>query len=219
MKETIIEAFYFRHACKEFDPNKKIPEETFDIILETARLSPSSFGFEPWRLLVVQDPELREQLRTHTWGGQKQIPTSSHMMVLMARREHDLRYDAAHLTDFMHRVKQLEGEALEKRRALYEGFQRNDFNLLDDEGAIFEWACRQTYIMLGNMMTAAALLGIDTCPIEGFHRRSLERVLTEAFGVNPRQWGISCMLTFGYRVTPPPEKTRQPLNELVTWFE
>ncbi len=219
MKETIIDAFHFRHACKEFDPNKKIPEETFDIVLETARLSPSSFGFEPWRLLVVQDPDLRERLRTHTWGGQKQIPTSSHMMVLMARKERDMRYDADHLTDFMRRVKQLEGEALSKRRALYEGFQRDDFNLLDDEGAIFEWACRQTYIMLGNMMTAAALLGIDTCPIEGFHRHSLDRVMEESFGMNPNQWGISCMLAFGYRVNAPPKKTRQPLNELVTWFE
>lgn len=67
--EDIISAFNFRHACKEFDPEKKISEQDFSFIMETARLSPSSFGIEPWEFLIVQDPEIREKLKTYTWGG------------------------------------------------------------------------------------------------------------------------------------------------------
>lgn len=70
-KKTVLDAFMFRHACKEFDPDAKIPEEDFLFILEAARLSPSSFGFEPWKFQVVQDMTLRGKLLPHTWGGRK----------------------------------------------------------------------------------------------------------------------------------------------------
>jgi nitroreductase len=75
-KQEIIEAYWFRHACKEFDSAQKISAEDFDFILETGRLSPSSFGLEPWKFLVVQNLELREKLREHAWGGQKTITVS-----------------------------------------------------------------------------------------------------------------------------------------------
>ncbi|MEC2164969.1 nitroreductase family protein, partial [Bacillus velezensis] len=77
-KQQIIEAYQFRHATKEFDPEKKISESDFEFILETGRLSPSSLGLEPWKFVVVQNPELREKLREFTWGAQKQLPTASH---------------------------------------------------------------------------------------------------------------------------------------------
>lgn len=67
-KEKIMEAFHFRHACKAFDPMQKISEEDFKFILETGRLSPSSFGYEPWKFVVVQNKEVREKLRPYSWG-------------------------------------------------------------------------------------------------------------------------------------------------------
>lgn len=73
-KQIILDAFMFRHACKEFDPDVKISEEDFLFILETARLSPSSFGFEPWQFLVVQDMKFRTKLLPHTWGGRPRFP-------------------------------------------------------------------------------------------------------------------------------------------------
>ena len=73
VKESIIEAFNYRHACKEFNPEKKISDQDFNFILETGRLSPSSFGFEPWKFLVVQNQNLREKIKEHAWGGKKQI--------------------------------------------------------------------------------------------------------------------------------------------------
>ncbi|WP_176519285.1 nitroreductase family protein, partial [Bacillus toyonensis] len=68
-KEKIMEAFHFRHACKAFDPMQKISEEDFNFILETGRLSPSSFGYEPWKFVIVQNKEVREKLQPYSWGA------------------------------------------------------------------------------------------------------------------------------------------------------
>jgi nitroreductase len=84
-KEQILEAYRYRHACKEFDPNRLIDDADFEFILETGRLSPSSFGFEPWKFLVVQNMQLREKLRVVSWGAQKQLPTASHYLVVLVR--------------------------------------------------------------------------------------------------------------------------------------
>ncbi|WP_240754624.1 nitroreductase family protein [Parasulfuritortus cantonensis] len=73
-KQTVLDICHFRHACKEFDPARKIPAEDFDLILETGRLSPSSFGYEPWQFLVIQDPALRDKLLPVTWGPGSSCP-------------------------------------------------------------------------------------------------------------------------------------------------
>ena len=82
--EQFLEAMRFRHACKEFDSSRRIPETEFEAILEAGRLSPSSFGFEPWKFLVVQSMSLREKMRDVCWGGQGQLPTASHVVVLLS---------------------------------------------------------------------------------------------------------------------------------------
>ncbi|MBN4863246.1 NAD(P)H-dependent oxidoreductase, partial [Staphylococcus sp. EG-SA-32] len=86
MNQTIIDAFHFRHATKEFDPTKKISDEDFNTILETGRLSPSSLGLEPWHFVVVQNKELREKLKAYSWGAQKQLDTASHFVLIFARK-------------------------------------------------------------------------------------------------------------------------------------
>ena len=75
MQETIINAFNFRHATKEFDPEKKVSESDFHTILETGRLSPSSLGLEPWRFVVIENEDLKEKLKPYSWGAQKQLNT------------------------------------------------------------------------------------------------------------------------------------------------
>ncbi len=214
----IIDSYYFRHACKEFDAGKKIPEETFGTILETGRLSPSSFGFEPWFYLIVQEPTLREKLREFTWGGQKQIPTASHLVVILARKSYFMKYDADYITHMMRDVMKLPEATMEKKREVYRNFQQNDFKLLESERALFDWACKQTYIALGNMMTSAAMLGVDSCPIEGFDREKIEAVLKEDLGVETDKFGISCMVAFGYRVREGRQKTRQSMEEITRWL-
>lgn len=83
---------------------------------------------------------------------------------------------------------------------------------------IFDWAGKQTYIALGNMMTAAALIGIDSCPIEGFNREDVDRVLDSKGLLENGKYGISYMVAFGYRINQPREKTRQPLEAIVTYY-
>ena len=99
----------------------------------------------------------------------------------------------------------------------YKEFQERDFNL-DSDKKLFDWASKQTYIALGNMMTSAALIGIDSCPIEGFHQEKAEALLREKFGVDTDKYGLSYMAAFGYRKTEPQfEKSRRNFEDIVTW--
>ncbi|MDY4815249.1 MAG: nitroreductase family protein, partial [Turicibacter bilis] len=88
--EQILEILNFRHACKEFDSSKKISDSDFEIILKGGQLSPSSMGIEPWKFLVIQNESLREELATVSWGGKKQIPSCSHLVILLSRMPKEL---------------------------------------------------------------------------------------------------------------------------------
>ena len=213
--KKIVETLNFRHACKVFDEKKKISEDDFDCILESARLSPSSFGFEPWRFLIVQDKALREELKKVTWGAQGQLPTASHFCIILARK--DMRYDSEYIQNFIHNVQDFSDDVIEKRLSMYKQFQTQDFKLLESSQKMFEWACRQTYIALADMMYTAALLKIDSCAIEGFNPDEIDVLLEKKFGVDTETFGISCMAAFGYRINPPQKKTRQKIEKIVEW--
>jgi nitroreductase len=217
--EQITDLLHFRHACKEFDLNKKISQPDFDTILEAARLSPSSFGIEPWKFLVVQNPALREKIRVHTWGAQKQLPTCSHYVVVLARKSYFMAYDAPYVSQYMSEVQKSPADVLERRLKIYENFQKVEFGIYGNEKAMFDWSSKQTYIALANMMTVAALMGIDSCPVEGFHQEKLDELLADSFGIDPKQYGISVMAAFGYKVNPIRPKVRLPESEVVQWFE
>ncbi len=90
--------------------------------------------------------------------------------------------------------------------------------MLDNEKSIIDWASKQTYIALGNMMTAASSIGIDSCPIEGFDPEGAKEILSEKFGVDMNKYAISHMLALGYRKNPQPEKKRQKLENIITYF-
>ena len=213
--QEIISAFQFRHACKAFDPARKIAEEDFLAILETGRLSPSSFGFEPWRFLVIQDMGLREKLLDVTWGAKGQFPSASHVIAILVRKD-DMRPGSAYTESFMRDVQKLPEEGFARKSKMYRQFHESDF-LLQEPRALFDWGCRQAYIALGNMMTAAAMMGIDSCPIEGFNQQGAERVLAEAGVLDVDRFGLAVMVAFGYRVNPQPAKTRQALDQVVQW--
>ena len=217
--QQILDAYWFRHACKEFDTSKQISSADFEVILEVARLSPSSFGIEPWRFLVVQNSALREQLRPHIWGGQKQLPTASHVIVCLVRKSHFMRYDSEFVQQFMRQVQKFPEDAAQARSKILEKFQREDFAILDSEQAMTDWATRQTYLPLANMMTAAAMLGIDSCPIEGFERAPLEQMLAAQTGLDFNDWGCAYLLALGYRKAEPSRaKTRQAMADVVEWL-
>lgn len=215
-KQQLLNAFNFRHACKEFDVNRLIPEEDFEFILETARLSPSSFGFEPWHFLVVQDKNLREQLKSKAWGVTKKLDTASHIVIGLTMKSPLMKWDAEYIQYFMREIQKLPEEVVKGKGKFFETFQKSDFDLTDDR-KLFDWAAKQNYIALGNMMTAAALIGIDSCPMEGFEQKETEAILRNSFGIDTDKFGVSYMVAFGYRVMEPKAKTRRPLNQMVTW--
>jgi len=215
-KQEILSAFMFRHACKEFDPEKKIPDDDFKFILETGRLSPSSLGFEPWKFLVVQDISLREKLKDGAWGAIVKLDTASHFIVCLTMKAPLIRYNSPYINDFMVKIQNWQGELLDTRKKIVEKFQTIDFGLETDE-KLNEWASKQCYIALANMLTSAAMIGIDSCPIEGFNRKNTERILKEEFGIDTENFGISYMAAFGYRLKEPRAKTRRPIGDVVIW--
>jgi len=216
-KNEIINAFQFRHATKEFDETKKVSDEDIDFILKTANLSPSSFGFEPWHFIVVQDKELRELLKPVAWGAPLKLDTASHFILGLSMKASMTKWDSKYIMHMMKDVKQFPEDVIEVYSKFYKEFQERDFNL-DSDKKLFDWASKQTYIALGNMMTSAALIGIDSCPIEGFHQEKTEALLREKFGVDTEKYGLSYMTAFGYRKTEPQfEKSRRNFEDIVTW--
>lgn len=216
-KEEIINAFNFRHATKEFDATKTISDDDMKFILEAAHLSPSSFGFEPWHFIVVQDKELRELLKPVAWGAPLKLDTASHFVLGLSMKAPMVKHDSEYIMHMMKDVKQLPAEVIEMYSKFYREFQECDFDL-DTDKKLFDWSSKQTYIALGNMMTAAALTGIDSCPIEGFHQENAEALLKEKFGVDTDKYGLSFMTAFGYRKADPEfGKSRRNFDDIVTW--
>ena len=218
--QEILDAFYFRHACKQFDPNKKIPDDEFDTILQAARLSPSSFGLEPWKFLVIQNKKLRKLLHDNIAGSRTdsgQIPSCSHFVLTLARK--DIRYDSDYVQNLMNNVHKFPTDIVNLRIGMVENHQKTSFDLLKNERHLTDWATHQTYIALGNMMTVAAMLGIDSCPIEGFDKLTLNQIIGDNLNVDLDKFSVAYGLTFGYRLAPARAKTRNQMQDVVQWFK
>ncbi len=220
ISEELFKAWNFRHACKSFDPQFKIPAEDFNTILEAGRLSPSSFGFEPWHFLVIQNQELREQLKPLCWGAQGQLPTASHFMIILARKAAamDPKGDYVQKT-ILNDTKHMPEDISKMYVEFFTNFMKNDFTYEGNDRAKFEWAARQCYIALGNMLTAAALLGYDSCPMEGFNKAEVEKLLAEKSLLDENIFGVAVMAAFGKREHEPREKTRRSQAQMIQWVE
>jgi Nitroreductase len=214
-KEHVISAFQYRHATKAFNTTKKISEEDFNYILETGRLSPSSIGLEPWRFIVVQNPELRNKLKAVSPGAQGQLDTASHFLIILART--NVRYDSEYVIDQMKNVQKMPQEVVTYISGALKEVQELR-GLLNDERLMYEWSAKQTYIAMGNMMTAAALAGIDSCPIEGFDYAAVDHILKEEGLLEEGNLKASVMVAFGYRNEEPKRsKTRSNMDQIVSW--
>ncbi|MCF6206327.1 MAG: NAD(P)H-dependent oxidoreductase [Sulfurovum sp.] len=199
----------FRHACKLFDEEKKIPDETLHYILEVGRTSPSSFGMEPWKFLVIRNDDLKAALQPLCWN-QPQITTCSDLVVILAAIESVRPQSGIPQQRFERRP--LPPEKIEGYINLYADFLADTF--LSDEKT-FCWTARQTYIALANMMTAAAYEKVDSCPIEGFEKEKVETLL----GIDIRQYQVAVLVAFGYRVNPQSEQLRLPFDEVVEFVD
>ncbi len=227
IKEEVLNACNFRHACKMFDETKKISEEDLEYILETGRMSPSSFGMQGWRMLVITDPKLRAELKKECWN-QVQIDTSSHLVIFVTRTK-----DLEPGSDWVKSRFADRGMPADAQEAYYEryagfhqnlkeriegfftrsiiGFMYGLFHSCRKPDDLYEWAAKQCYIPLGNMMSAAAMIGIDSCPLEGFSKNGVEKVL----GLDTAKEEVVVLCAFGYRKNDQPEKKRLPLSDYV----
>lgn len=219
-KKDILDAYNFRYACKEFNLDKKISDEDFNFILETARVSPSAIGLEPWGFIVIQNEDLREKLLPYCSGAQSQLKTASHFVIILARTVNALRYDSEYINHILADIKHFPNDVIDGFKNFLKAFQNSSFDNLKDEKAIFSWSSKQTYIPLANMMTAAAQIKIDSCAIEGFNKEKVEEILSEEGILDKDNFGVSCMVAFGYRKNEDKDKAiklRQPLNEITKW--
>lgn len=216
MNDTIMQAFQFRFATKQFDPQKNISDEDFNTILEAGRLSPSSLGLEPWKFVVVQNKVLRDKLKAYSTGATKQLESASHFVLIFARK--NVTGYSDYVKHIMQDVKHYEASTIPTAQQRIDTFQGN-FHITDNARTLYDWASKQTYIALGNMMTTAALLGIDSCPMEGFNLDKVTQLLADEGILDTTQFGISVMAAFGYRASEPPkEKVRQPHEDIIEWI-
>lgn len=169
--ETLLESQKQRYATKKFDPTKKIDETTWAALEDTLVLSPSSFGLQPWKFIVVDSPEIREQLVPLAWG-QKQVVEASHLVVFAVR--HPLT--PQDVRRFMEKTGELHGKPVESM-AGYENVINGFIEKLPSDHHARAWSERQVYLAFGNFMTSAALLGVDTCPMEGLDPAGFDKVL------------------------------------------
>lgn len=195
-KQQVLDAFHFRCATRYYDPTRKISKEDFEYILELGRLSPSSVGSEPWQFLVIQNPELRQALKPVSWGMATQLDNASHVVVILANK--NMRYDSEDFRANLVR-RGLTEEQIQTNMAIYQRFQTEHINVLENDRTLFDWASKQTYIALANMMTGAALIGIDSCPIEGFNYAEVNRILAQTGAYDAEKYAVSVAVTFGYR--------------------
>lgn len=204
-----LKAMDFRHACKVFDESKKISDEDMKFILECGRKSPSSLGMEPWKFLVITNDELKAKIRPFCWD-QVQITSCSHLVVILARIN-DLRVETGiPLKKFQRRG--LEREKTEAYLKKYEGFAEN---ILSSDEEIYNWTSRQCHIAAANMMSAAAYIGIDSCPIGGYEKEKLENFMN----FKSSEYQIALLLPFGYRINPQSKQLRDSFDEIVEFIK
>jgi nitroreductase/dihydropteridine reductase len=204
---SLIEKLSWRYATKKFDANKKIPAATLEQLLATVRLAPSSLGLQHYKVVVVENPEVREKLKAAAYG-QSQITDASQLIVFAAETNLDEAYVNKYVDEIV-KVRQISHESLEG----YKGMMLGAVNGRTDEQKL-AWAHKQAYIALGVLVSAAADLAIDICPMEGFSAPQFDEIL----GLTEKGLTASVIATIGYRsaddVTATFAKVRKPTEEL-----
>ena len=210
---AVLEALHFRHACKKFDPERTIPEETLREIMEAAHISPSSFGLQPWKFLVISDRALRQEMRPLCWD-QPQVTDCSHLVVILTRREKTLKPGSEH----MRRVFAMRGFNEEQLRAYYKRIENYYWQELIPYMNFFAWGSKQCYIALADIMAAAAASKVDSCPLEGFDKSALDHFLHEKLPDEMADdFSVAVLCALGYRHPDwqQPARARLPFEEVV----
>ncbi|MES1166490.1 MAG: NAD(P)H-dependent oxidoreductase [Pseudomonadota bacterium] len=168
---TLLQALHWRYATKKFDPTKQIAATEWQALEEALVLSPSSVGLQPWKFLIVTDPAMKAKLVPAAWN-QSQVADCSHFVVFAVHRNIGPDHVDRHLAR-MAEVRDVPAESLVKFRQMVTG----NLDKARAEQRLDTWQTHQVYIALGQFMASAALLGIDTCPMEGFEPEKFDEIL------------------------------------------
>jgi nitroreductase len=187
--ETILKQLNWRYAVKKMDPSKKISDSDWNTLAESLRLAPSSYGLQPWKFFVVQNLGLRKQLREASWN-QSQVEDCSHMVVFATRPDLS-EADIQKYIDQMVKIRGVTPESLDG----YKNAMIGDLIKGPRHETIKWWAQRQSYIAMGFLMQTAALLNIDTCPLEGLDPAAYDRIL----GLQKAGYATVAAVACGYR--------------------
>lgn len=208
-KDEILTAAKWRSAIKKFT-NQKISKEDWHFLLEIARLTPSSYGFEPWNIVVVGD-RMRSRLKPALSDSNPERLTADKFVIFTVRK--DLGTDSK----YFRRIMKQNGMNLAIRTGFMASFRKfqDKYQDLTDDRKRHDWAAKQAYLAFGWMIFAAAEIGIDSCPIEGFDKNLAEDILADNGALDLETDSIVLMAAFGYRAMEPHSKTRRPLNEIV----
>jgi nitroreductase len=189
MQKNILDALQWRYAAKSFDSNRKIESSDWEILENSLVLTPSSYGLQPWKFIVVQDMALREKLRAASWN-QRQVTESSHYVIFAAKKTMDENY----IDHYMKRIVDIRSVPVESLAGFKKGIL-NDITKGPRSNFLKEWLARQCYIALGNFMTSAATMKIDTCPMEGLDPEKYDEIL----GLSNTEYRTIVACAAGYR--------------------
>lgn len=205
--ETLVTALNWRYAVKKFDAAGRIPLDKWEALEEALVLSPSSYGLQAMKFLVIEDKALRAKLQAHSWG-QSQIVDADKLVVFLVKKD----AGAADVQRFVERVSEVRRvpvEVLEQYRQM----MLKSVSLPPEK--VEAWLTRQVYIALGNFLTSAALLGVDACPMEGFDKDEYDKLL----GLHEQGWKSVVIATAGVRASDDAnaknKKVRFPKAELI----
>lgn len=185
---SIQEALEWRYATKKFDSSKKISNQDWKTLTESLKLAPSSYGIQPWKFLVIENPSIRQQLQPVSWG-QSQVTEASHYVVFLYKEAIETSY----VEKYIQRISEVRGAPLES----LDGYKNMMIENLAKAPAekIKVWSQRQAYIAMGFLLETAALLKIDATPMEGFDPAAYDKIL----GLEGSGWKSVASVALGYR--------------------
>ena len=207
MNNQFIDNQIWRYATKKFDPSKKISNQDLETLKQAIQLSTSSYGLQPYKVFIIENPEIREQLKPFSWN-QAQIIDASHLFVFA----NVIDMQNEHIDSYIDNVIKTRNLKIEDLKG-YSDFMKSKIVDLPLETK-FNWSAKQTYLALGNLLNAAAELKIDVTPMEGFESEKYNEIL----GLDKLGYSASLVAPVGYRhqedATQHFAKVRKPINEL-----
>ena len=209
--KDVEKALQWRYAVKKFDSNKKIAEEDWKVLEQSLWLSPSSYGLQPWKFLIIHNPELREKLRAASWN-QSQVTDCSHYVVFIVKN----KIDDAYIHEYLDRISEVQGVPRENLNKLHQVIA-SDLVHGPRAQMIEHWGERQSYIAMGFLMETAALLQIDACPLEGIDPKAYDNLLS----LTETGYHTIACVALGYRASDDKyqfsKKVRFPIERIIEY--